>query len=419
MFIDINEIPKFGAKEKKILAEVNKEKAPGNIVKDFDTLLDYIKTQKVLLTKASFLSPETLEKLNDQMTRPIKLDLKRRAQKSYPHTNGLFLLLRVSGLTLISREKSKPLIVIDEEVYASWQELNNYERYCNLLEIWLTRGNPEVIKVTTGFRTLPLSSWGNFFSIRRDASVYLSDGNKRANFETSDFNSIPSSHNLGLLELFGFIEVEHGHLKKGASWQIARVKTTPLGEALLSLLISDKEILEVLTMFWWDDPIAEQPLGQLQSLLQPYFPEWQNNLVTPKQEEFAEGRYIFKVSLEKIWCRISISAHEKFNAFSYAVLSAFDFDSDHLYRFIYETRFGNEQVVNHPYMEEGPSADEVMLGEIALKVGAQMTFHFDFGDDWRFSIVLEEILPEDDKSSPKMLEQHGKPPEQYRSYDDY
>lgn len=415
MLINKNEMPKFGAKQKKVLTEVgNKEKEPGTIVRDFDTLLDYIGTQKALLTKASFLPPETLKKLNSQMSKPIKVDLKRHTQKSYPHINGLFLLLRTSGLIFLSREKSYPLMVIDKEVYASWQKLNNYERYCNLLEIWLTRGNPEIIKSSSGFRSLPLHPWLAFF-VRAipPQDAHLLGQNKGKGLEISDFKYIPGTHNLGLLEFFGFIEIEHGRLKKGAGWQIAKVKITPLGNALLSLLVSDQEILESFGLIFWDAPLTGQPLGQLQSLLQPYFPKWQNNLITPKQNSFVEGRYIFKVSLGKVWRKISISAHEDFDELSSAILSAFNFDDDHLYSFSYEARFGNEEEVNHPYMEEGGSADEITLGEIALTVGAQISFLFDFGDNWRFDIVLEKIIPEDDKSSPKIIEKQGKPPKQY------
>ena len=41
-------------------------------------------------------------------------------------------------------------------------------------------------------------------------------------------------------------------------------------------------------------------------------------------------------------------------------------------------------------------------------------FHFDFGDDWWFQLLVESISIEDKHfSKPKVIEQHGEPPEQY------
>jgi hypothetical protein len=43
-----------------------------------------------------------------------------------------------------------------------------------------------------------------------------------------------------------------------------------------------------------------------------------------------------------------------------------------------------------------------------------MQFHFDFGDNWRFDIKLERIEPPGaELKAPAILEEHGKPPEQY------
>ena len=43
-----------------------------------------------------------------------------------------------------------------------------------------------------------------------------------------------------------------------------------------------------------------------------------------------------------------------------------------------------------------------------------MTFLFDFGDNWQFDLILEEIkAPEPNSKKPKLLASHGKAPEQY------
>jgi hypothetical protein len=46
-----------------------------------------------------------------------------------------------------------------------------------------------------------------------------------------------------------------------------------------------------------------------------------------------------------------------------------------------------------------------------------MVFHFDFGDDWRFDVTLEQVNPADESiQEPRVLDQHGKAPEQYASW---
>jgi hypothetical protein len=63
--------------------------------------------------------------------------------------------------------------------------------------------------------------------------------------------------------------------------------------------------------------------------------------------------------------------------------------------------------------------DEVTLGELRLPEGDAMTFHFDYGDDWRFQVKLERVDAERSKhKGAKVTAQGGEAPSQYESYDD-
>jgi Plasmid pRiA4b ORF-3-like protein len=95
-----------------------------------------------------------------------------------------------------------------------------------------------------------------------------------------------------------------------------------------------------------------------------------------------------------------------------------DFDNDHLDMFTYTDLIGHTENVSHPYSEDEISTDEVQIGDIPLRIGSLMQYLFDFGDCWRFNILLENI--EEDglvtnlgSSSGKILESHGKAPKQY------
>ena len=48
-----------------------------------------------------------------------------------------------------------------------------------------------------------------------------------------------------------------------------------------------------------------------------------------------------------------------------------------------------------------------------------MTFYFDFGDNWEFSVLLEAINPSDKKhQKPVIKESFGKAPQQYVHWED-
>lgn len=73
---------------------------------------------------------------------------------------------------------------------------------------------------------------------------------------------------------------------------------------------------------------------------------------------------------------------------------------------------------SHPACEDPLSSDEVTLAETRLPEKGVMTFHFDFGDDWEFSIKLEKIAPpEEYPKAPKLLKSLGKAPKQYTDYE--
>jgi hypothetical protein len=211
--------------------------------------------------------------------------------------------------------------------------------------------------------------------------------------------------------------IESGSPAAKGGWQITAVEPTQYGKSLLRYL-SKKVLRESKILLEFESPAQVTP-GQLQLFFQPYFPQWQNNIQWP-EVSFRSGTHIFRVSLSKsIWRRIAIDAEMSLELLGAVILGAFDFDNDHLHRFIYQSHLGTNQDVNHPYMDEGPFTSEVRVGDVPLPVGGTMDFNFDFGDDWYFTVQLESI-EQDGKElkRPKILESHGKAPEQYPRYGD-
>ena len=407
----------LSAKHQRILLEQTiGEAEPGRVLRDFEMLLNFVGQREVKVSGIHQLLPmNLLAELNAQLSKPLRSGLNRPQQKSYPHINGLYLLLRASGLSLIAEAGKQTVLSLDQQALDSWRSLNVTERYFTLLEAWLVRGGAEII----GESRDPL---GSLFKCSTFMERLPDTGLKVAGDRQAEQFTIPYSigaYNLALLELFGCVSIEEGQPGAGKGWVIARIKRTPFGDALFKLLAQHKlaEMKMLLEETDEDDEAAD--FGALQPVLQPYFPEWRNNLSLPEDAP-GDGLYIFKVSLDaKTWRRLAIPATLTLDSLSDAILRAFDFDNDHLYEFSYRNRFGKLARVHHPYTEESPSTAETAIGEIPLRSGAAMEYLFDFGDMWRFDVKLEGINPADARvKKPKILEKRGQSPPQYPNLDE-
>lgn len=391
------------------------EGGPGTVLRDSESLMSFIETRTIKVSGEHHLLPlKLLGEINARLSKPIAMGLTRPQQKSYPAINGLYLLLRATGLAPVEGTGKERFLSLDKDALGSWRRLNATEKYCTLLEAWLIRGHEEII----GERHDPL---GPLFKCSRFMESLPDKGLKIAGDRQAEAYTIPyqiGAHNLALLELFGLVRVEEGKPEAGKGWVVARIFPTPLGKAIIKLL--SQHTFAAMKMDWGDEDEADtEAFGVLQPVLQPFFPEWRENLVLP-EAGMVDGLYVFKVSLDtKVWRRIAIPAKLTLDDLSDAILHAFDFDHDHLYRFSYRNRFGVFVEINHPYVEEPSSTDEVAVGEIPLRPGASMEYLFDFGDQWQFDVRLEKIDPPDARTKePKILEKHGEAPPQYPNFDE-
>ncbi|PKM36393.1 MAG: hypothetical protein CVV06_11260, partial [Gammaproteobacteria bacterium HGW-Gammaproteobacteria-10] len=84
---------------------------PGSLLKDFQALLDFIGSDGIEVTKTTqHIGMKYLFELNERMTLPLETELKRPQQKAFPNLHGLYLVLRVSGLASLVKDKNKTLL---------------------------------------------------------------------------------------------------------------------------------------------------------------------------------------------------------------------------------------------------------------------------------------------------------------------
>jgi Plasmid pRiA4b ORF-3-like protein len=385
------------------------ETIPGTILQDFQTLLDFIGQKGIAVGgKLNLIPMKSLTQINQQLAEPIQTDLQRPQQKSYPTINGLYLLLRATAIAKIVQEGKKTQLRLDPLMVNNWQQMNLTERYFNLLEAWLVIAQEEMLgargHMTEGSRCLMF--W----------SKMPSKGEKFPNYQTQqNLKYYPGFHNLALMKLFGLIEASYGKPEVGKGWRVKSVKQTAWGKALLQAAFPDW----TLPIMTWDDEQSVDPqFGQLQPVLQPYFPQWQKIIELP-QITSRTGVYLFKVTWHQIWRRIAISSDMTLWDLSQLILQSVDFDSDHLDLFTYKNRLGLTMQAFHPYMNDFPSTDEIKIADLPLEIGSVMEYLFDFGDNWEFELLLEEVKSDLRPGYGEIIASQGKAPEQYPDWGEY
>jgi hypothetical protein len=382
---------------------------PGSVLRDFETLLGFVGADSVKAAgKYNLLPIDAIATLDERLARPLHLNLQRPQLRSHPYLQGLHLLLRASCLGRIQGTGARARLGLDPDVLAGWRSLNATEQYFTLLEAWLRFGRAEMVGErgsgwSDSFLMSCLTAWrhiparGDRFDLARPTEAHL-------------LGIWRHFYLLALLDLFGIVEVEHSPTPV-QPWCPLRVKRRPFGDAVFTLLSGEDEMNE-------DESGDLVRFGKWQPLLQPYFPEWRNNLAL-KQAQPRTGTYIFKISLADAWRRIAVSAHATLDALAASILRSVGFDSDHLYEFVYRDQFGAKVRAVHPACEEGPFTDDVHIGTLPLEPGQSMEFTYDFGDCWKFTVKLERIeSAEKGPRTPKVLVKHGKAPPQYRDWDE-
>jgi hypothetical protein len=385
------------------------ETIPGSILQDFQTLLDFIGQEGVAVGGQRNLIPmKSLAQINQQLAEPIKTNLQRPQQKSYPTINGLYLLLRATGMGKVVQQGKRSKLMLEPMMLDNWQQMNLTERYLNLLEAWLVVANEEMLG-ERGYMsegTKCLQYW----------SKIPAKGEKFPDYQTQqNLKYYPGFHNLALMKLFGLIEASYGKPEAGKGWRVKSIKQTDWGKELLQVAFENWTFPE---MIWDDEQPVDLQFGILQPVLQPYFPQWQKIIELPKIDSI-QGVYIFKVSWQQIWRRIAISSDLTLWDLSQLILQSFDFDCDHLDMFSYKNQLGRTVQIVHPYMNDSPSTDEVKIADLPLTVGSVMEYLFDFGDNWEFQLQLEEIKSDLRPEYGEIIASEGKAPEQYPNWEEY
>ena len=174
----------------------------------------------------------------------------------------------------------------------------------------------------------------------------------------------------------------------------------------------------------FDETNEEAGFGTLQPVFQPYFPEWQKVYGPPKGEA-RTGTHVFKVSITglhgdgRVWRRLAVPPDASLDDLACAILDAYGFDDDHLWDFSFRDQRGKNRQYNRPEGDEGPYTDEISVAATELPLKGEMIFTFDYGDNWQFKVVLENVEPgRSSLKRPQIVASAGKSPQQYPDWDE-
>ena len=386
-------------------SQLSDQTQPGTIVADFQTLLDFIGPAGLPVAGAHRLFPMSeITRLNARLAHPLQLQLARPQLRSYPNVEGLYLTLRASGMSVVQGSGDKARVTIDPAKLARWNALTPLERYLNLFAVWAILSRNEMIGIR-GRSAMDNLQW---IWPPRKSVVYDLPG------ESYMANGIGQGVNM--FAMFGMVEVESGPSKPGQGWWPRRIVQTDFGDALYAAT-REAIMANDMTLILGRPPAkGAGAVEYLRHLWAGLFPGWKGLLVNEETAKIANGTWLFKVSVHDAWRRLAVPCQLTLADLALAICQAFNFDFDHLYAFAYRDRTGVEVTVDDERCaDENLPADEVLVGELPLQAGDKFDFHYDFGDDWWFTIKAEELLPKKTRTI-RVVKKEGKAPEQYQDW---
>jgi hypothetical protein len=392
------------------------DREPGPVLHDVEVLLDELGEEGLRVSaKKHVISGSALPEINERFAYSTDADYSRYSYKAFPYVFGVYLLLRASGLARIDRTSSKDRLVRDEEVLDSWRDLNRTEQYVSLLAVWLGRADDE--SLVDGRRlTAPIIRIASFLQNQVDdgEATYASPSDRER------VKYYPGEANIALLHLFGLADLEEDGTASGEPWRLQRVQLRPFGHALFHVLFGEFASRDVKDLGFMSFGRTVDP-EFFHDLLKERFPDVDRFLTLP-EEEFRPGVHVFTAELQRggrFSARVALPGSAVLDDLSDLILDAIGFDRDHLYQFTIQRQRGGETHYDAPrgMMVEAPYTDEARIGDLPLEQGDAMTYLYDFGDNWKFSVVLREVDDSDDApAEPTILSTYGEAPEQYPLY---
>lgn len=118
----------------------------------------------------------------------------------------------------------------------------------------------------------------------------------------------------------------------------------------------------------------------------------------------------------EVYRNIEISGDDTLNRLCQIILESFDFTDEHLYEFCMDNRMYDEYNYQSDPDGDEPST-EITLDELGLVEKQKFSLHYDFGDDWMFTITVSKISEVQEDFEPRVIKSKGTV-QQYPDWDE-
>ena len=121
------------------------------------------------------------------------------------------------------------------------------------------------------------------------------------------------------------------------------------------------------------------------------------------------GRSVYRI--------MEISGKDTLDGLCEFIIESFNFIHEHLYEFCMDNKMYSEDSYVFDPDDDGPDTD-IAIDKIGLVKGQYFSLHYDFGDDWMFTILVQKKEAESRKSPPLLIKSVGEV-EQYPDWDEF
>lgn len=413
-------------------------------VRDFTRLCEYIGGCEPPITKKSNLSPKACFEANDLMSNPRKT---AKPTDHMPKYEAITLFWKIAiTVGFVRRDAkiaSKPYVTLTER-YDSFKQMNPCTQYLLIFASWMFSLDIyeayEDDLYENHFRGYDIDYTFHFFGKMKEPE-WISITSRIFNVDPIHIlsNMYTLVHHLSD---FGLVDYKLDE-KKGDFDKYPRVIKISPTKAGIELMRS----CETRRFTWlnaFEEPMAQSEDDQIiyqndfeqlspmdESFWKPFTSCFPENMIdyrvisgllfgdTPENDT-STCVLRFKVQLKpKCYRIINCAGTHTFEDLHIAIQQAFDFDDDHLYVFYPDGSRSSRRSrrgIYSPYCEDSGqlSAGDIRLCDLHFYKGQRLTYLFDFGDEWEFTLTLMDIynqavLP----IRPEIVESVGSAPPQY------
>lgn len=388
---------------------VAEEKHISPTITDFDTFCTFIDQQRPKLSpRMEALGKKDVFELNAKLFFKKDVSAPVYLQSSYPIIDLMFNLTVLGGLYRKAGDDKADIYLESTSLKLQFDKLNNYEKYCFLLETFWTKF--DFVEMMRWQRVILDQFIRKISKSKPGQELVKGSFSKRSDYDPLFSYLAVFVHYFSFFGLCTFEQLANRTNKQGKyEDSISRIFPTEFGVNMCN-------ILHTLKLIHWNIPylsimgintddkyfaLTKHPFMEHLKLVFP-----QNsvlNQIQPESIKAQKGNYTFKVVLGKaVWRKIRLSHKHTLEDVHLCIQKAFDFDNDHLYTFFMDGKRYSDDAYHSSFGDEPPFAYEAVIGKLDFYKGKKILYLFDYGDSWEFLVQLVAI-DENEKEIKKPL----------------